>query len=685
MINGKLVWLLAIVLSMAGCQSFYQRQIESLPPTQALPETSEPGWVELRYFDGVPGNRLSALDGVTKFPDNPDEIIRLTQLEVSQSRAENYASLVRGYIEPPASGTYRFYVSGDDETRFSLSDGESAASLTTIASVPSYSSVQQFGKFSSQTSPQISLTAGKRYYFELVHKEGVGGDHFAVAWEGPGVSRSVISAQFLHSPALSSQRYTSEDDVVEAFKQGYRVGYFDGDKALSFNDKYPPLDEDQDGLYDNWEVQAGLNPNDPADASSDRDDDLLTAEDEYRIWSDPAKSDTDGDGIPDGAEFAYGLDPLNGTDAAGDLDGDGYSNLDEYLAATNLTDPNEKPVEEVPGGEGPAQIEFVAGMMGQYFSGRRFDQFRFSRQETDPSNDWAGSSPGSGIPADNFSVRWYTTLVPPHNSGARTYRIAARRDDSVRVVVDDQVVLDAWAGMDRLYSGEVTLEAGTAYPAIIEFSEGYGRAYLDLNIVDTSTGQTVAPESIYRVVPLDAKASPDTDRDGIPDVWEMTHGSNAWTDDANATLNNRGVSVAEAYQTSVNPWSLEPVEAWDGDIIVGGVVVPAEPETTPPPTTSPPEPDEPDEPAPPSSVTVLWTAPATRADGSSISLSEIDSYRVNYGISSGALSQSVSVPSDETSYTFKELSSGTWYFNVQVIDLNGLISEPSNVVSRTIP
>ena len=681
MINGKLVWLLAVVLSMAGCQSLTQKDIESLPPTQALPETSEPGWVELRYFDGITGNRLSALDGVAKFPDNPDEIVRLTQLEVSQRRGENYASLVRGYIEPPTTGTYRFYVSGDDETRFSLSDGESAASLTTIASVPSYTSVQQFGKFSSQTSPQISLTAGKRYYFELVHKEGVGGDHFAVAWEGPGFSRSVISSQFLHSPAVSSQRYTSEEDVIEAFKQGYRVGYFDGGNALSFNDKYPPLDEDQDGLYDNWEVQAGLNPNDPSDASSDRDDDLLTAEDEYRIWSNPDKSDTDGDGIPDGAEFAYGLDPLKSTDAAGDLDGDGYTNLEEYLAATNLTDANEKPVEEV-----PAEVEYVAGLMGQYFSGRRFDRFQFARQDSDPSNDWSGNSPGSGIPTDNFSVRWYTTLVPPHNSGSRTYRITARRDDSVRVIVDDMVVLDAWSGVNtQTYSGQVTLEAGTAYPAIIEFSEGYGRAYLDLNVIDTSTGQTVAPESIYRVVPLDAKASPDTDSDGIPDVWEMAHGSNAWENDASATLNNRGVSVAEAYQTSVNPWTMEPVEAWDGDIISGGVIVPSEPETTPPPTTSPPDPEEPDEPAQSYSVTVLWTAPATRADGSSIALSEIDSYRVNYGTNSGSLSQNVSVPSDETSYTFKGLSPGTWYFNVQVIDLNGLISEPSKVVSRSIP
>lgn len=676
MTNGKLIWALLIVLGMTGCQSFSHRNVESLPPTAALPESSEPGWVELRYFDAIDGNRLSALDGVAKFPDNPDEIVRLSQLEVPSNRADNYASLVRGYIEPPVTGTYRFYVSGDDETRFSLSTDASAASLSTIASVPSYSSSRQFDKFSSQTSPQMSLTAGKRYYFELLHKEGVGGDHFAVAWEGPGFARSIVTSEYLYSPSEASQRYTSEEDVIAAFRQGYRVGYFDAQQSLAFNDEYPPLDEDQDGLYDNWEVQYGLNPSDPLDSSSDADDDLLSAEDEYALWSNPAASDSDGDGIPDGAEFAYGLDPLDPSDASGDLDGDGYSNLDEYIAATNPTDASDVPEEEAP----LADVEYVAGLMGQYFSGRRFDQFRFSRQDTTPTQNWGGNSPGTGIASDNFSVRWYTTIFPPHDSGTRTYRISVKRDDSIRVIVDGQVVLDSWTGdTSRTYTGDMTLTAGTAYPTTIEFSEGYGRAYLEFNVVDTVTGQTVPPETLYRIVPLSATVSPDTDSDGVPDVWEMAYGTDAWTDDSGTAYNSSGVTVAQAYETDANPWTLETVDSWDGQVLSGGVVVPSEPDTTSPPTTTTPEP------SPSYSVTVSWVAPSTRADGSSISLSEIASYRLNYGTNANNLSMNVSVPSDESRYTFENLDAGTWYFSVQVVDYFGLISEPSEVVSRTIP
>ncbi|HON07174.1 MAG TPA: lamin tail domain-containing protein, partial [Verrucomicrobiota bacterium] len=49
--------------------------------------------------------------------------------------------------------------------------------------------------------------------------------------------------------------------------------------------------------------------------------------------------DFDRDGIPDNWELQYGLDPLSPSDATADYDGDGYSNLQEYLAGTNPLDP----------------------------------------------------------------------------------------------------------------------------------------------------------------------------------------------------------------------------------------------------------------------------------------------------------------------------------------------------------
>jgi hypothetical protein len=45
-----------------------------------------------------------------------------------------------------------------------------------------------------------------------------------------------------------------------------------------------PADSDHDGIPDEWEKRAGLNPNDPADANQDRDNDGYTNLEEYLGW-----------------------------------------------------------------------------------------------------------------------------------------------------------------------------------------------------------------------------------------------------------------------------------------------------------------------------------------------------------------------------------------------------------------
>jgi Bacterial TSP3 repeat len=96
-------------------------------------------------------------------------------------------------------------------------------------------------------------------------------------------------------------------------------------------------DTDGDGIPDQWEIDHGLDPNDPSDALNDPDGDGLTNEDEYLFLTDPTTPDTDDDGIPDGFEVSYGLDPTV-DDAGLDSDQDGLTNYQEYLAQT---DPND--------------------------------------------------------------------------------------------------------------------------------------------------------------------------------------------------------------------------------------------------------------------------------------------------------------------------------------------------------
>ena len=83
-------------------------------------------------------------------------------------------------------------------------------------------------------------------------------------------------------------------------------------------------------------------------------------------------------------------------------------------------------------------------------------------------------------------------------------------------------------------------------------------------------------------------------------------------------------------------------------------------------------------------ISLSWTAPLTRMDGTSIALSEIDHYRILYGNSAKELGKVHKVDSDQSSYTFQDLPKGHWHFAITVVDQNGRESAQSALVSKSL-
>ncbi|MCH8505391.1 MAG: fibronectin type III domain-containing protein [Ectothiorhodospiraceae bacterium] len=84
-------------------------------------------------------------------------------------------------------------------------------------------------------------------------------------------------------------------------------------------------------------------------------------------------------------------------------------------------------------------------------------------------------------------------------------------------------------------------------------------------------------------------------------------------------------------------------------------------------------------------VTLSWTPPESRTDGSPISLSDIERYEILYGTSSGDYSESVSMNANSCNcYEFGRLSEGTYYVAVKATDVNGISSTLSREVSFTV-
>ncbi len=177
----------------AGSQSMTIGVPDSLLMIKLDPTSSNPfaqtGTIHQEIWKDVGGTAVA--DIPTGRP--PDQINTLGQLEGTFS-GDNYASRTRGYITAPADGLYTFWVSGDDNVELRLSRlPDQARDLETIATVPGWTDLREWHKYGEQKSVPIALMRGRKYFFEVVHKEGGGGDSVSVGWARPGQDKTAPS------------------------------------------------------------------------------------------------------------------------------------------------------------------------------------------------------------------------------------------------------------------------------------------------------------------------------------------------------------------------------------------------------------------------------------------------------------------------------------------------------------
>ncbi|HEY7639427.1 MAG TPA: putative Ig domain-containing protein [Steroidobacteraceae bacterium] len=83
-------------------------------------------------------------------------------------------------------------------------------------------------------------------------------------------------------------------------------------------------------------------------------------------------------------------------------------------------------------------------------------------------------------------------------------------------------------------------------------------------------------------------------------------------------------------------------------------------------------------------ATLSWMPPTQNTDGSS--LSNLAGFRISYGSSPSALTQTIQIANAGiATYVVTGLSSGSWYFAVRAYNSSGAESANSSVVSKTIP
>ncbi|HAB18103.1 MAG TPA: hypothetical protein DCE44_16850, partial [Verrucomicrobiales bacterium] len=169
----------------------------------------KPGQVVYKTWQGQTGPFTDFTDAVPPVGSLPPSSISLRNEFVSNDgdEYENYFGQVSGFFIPATSGNYVFFLSSDDHGELYLSTDADPANKKKIAEEPSWSARRYWvgngvdnnsatrgepGSLSNRSDQypstewttgvggDISLTAGNRYYVEVLYKEGGGGDHGGV-------------------------------------------------------------------------------------------------------------------------------------------------------------------------------------------------------------------------------------------------------------------------------------------------------------------------------------------------------------------------------------------------------------------------------------------------------------------------------------------------------------------------
>ena len=128
-------------------------------------------YLNVEYFELVRGGGgvylqdLSVTNMLAKTPNKTERLGSL--LEAPSNTADYYASRMKGWLVPPVTGDYVFWIAADDMAELWLSTNDHPANRALLCFVTYHTEPRQWTAYPEQESEPIPLVSGQAYFFEV--------------------------------------------------------------------------------------------------------------------------------------------------------------------------------------------------------------------------------------------------------------------------------------------------------------------------------------------------------------------------------------------------------------------------------------------------------------------------------------------------------------------------------------
>jgi len=163
----------------------------------ALPFT---GTILRQWWSGVQGHSVLDFRNDPRYPNHPDGSELARGMELQSIMTNQLGVRFCGYLHPPVTGEYEFWLSGATSAKLFISPTENPADEVTVAFVLEPSRNMDRPRYQTSPSawaPPVRLVAGRRYYIEALVFVDKGEGFLSIAWKRDGQSREPLAAEFL--------------------------------------------------------------------------------------------------------------------------------------------------------------------------------------------------------------------------------------------------------------------------------------------------------------------------------------------------------------------------------------------------------------------------------------------------------------------------------------------------------